>query len=155
MPARPWRSFCSRRYPAAVRVMVLCGKGNNGGDGFVAARLLASEGVGVRVLLVGARSEVKGEALGALQRLTEATSNEIVEEYSGGDLSDLLEEADLLVDAVFGTGFKPPLQGAAAELRDALSKIEVPVVAVDLPSGLGCGLLRGDRGGSVFAPTPW
>ncbi len=60
--------FCLRQYPAAERVVVLCGKGNNGGDGFVAARVLAEAGVGVRVLLLGRRDEVKGEAAEALQQ---------------------------------------------------------------------------------------
>ena len=54
--------FCLRRYPAAKRVVVLCGKGNNGGDGLVAARLLAAAGVGVEVVLLGRADEVKGEA---------------------------------------------------------------------------------------------
>ena len=132
-------SFIARQYPEAARVMMLCGKGNNGGDGFVAARLLAGEGVGVRVLLVGRQDEVKGEAAKALRSLREATSDEIVEELPEGatveDLAELLGEADLLVDAVFGTGFKPPLRGGAVVLRDALARVAVPVVAVDLPSG--------------------
>ena len=54
--------FCLRRYAAAERVLVLCGKGNNGGDGFVAARVLAEAGVDVAVLLLGSEDEVKGEA---------------------------------------------------------------------------------------------
>ena len=130
-------SFCLRNYPQAAHVMVICGKGNNGGDGFVAARLLAGEGVGVRVLLVGAQDEVRGEAGAALQRLKEATSDEIVEEFEEGfaGLEEMLGEADLLIDAVFGTGFKPPMRGAAIMLRDALRQVKVPVVALDLPSG--------------------
>ncbi len=132
-------SFCLRQYPLAAQVLVLCGKGNNGGDGFVTARLLAGEGVGVRVLLVGRAGEVKGEAADALRALKEATSEEIVEEMPEDatveDLGGLLAEADLLVDAVFGTGFKPPLRGAAVFLRDAMERAKVPVVAVDLPSG--------------------
>jgi len=131
--------FVLRHYPDAVRVMVVCGKGNNGGDGFVAARLLAGEGVGVRVLLVGRSEEVKGDAGAALARLKEATSEDIVEELEGDEeveeLAELLGEADLLVDAVVGTGFKPPLRGAAVVVRAALARVTVPVVAVDLPSG--------------------
>jgi NAD(P)H-hydrate epimerase len=131
--------FCLRRYPLAARVMVLCGKGNNGGDGFVAARVLAEQGVGVRVLLLGAQAEVQGEALDALRALKESTSDEIVEELPGDaeadELEALLEEAELILDAVLGTGFKPPLRGAAIALRDALNRLDIPVVAVDLPSG--------------------
>lgn len=132
-------AFCLRRYPAAARVMVVCGKGNNGGDGFVAARALAGEGVGVRVLLLGAQQDVKGEAAEALDKLLESTSSEILEELmdevDDEQLAGLFGEADLLVDAVVGTGFKAPLRGTADIVRRALAKTKVPVVAVDLPSG--------------------
>ena len=131
--------FVLRQYPDAGRVMVLCGKGNNGGDGMVAARLLAGEGVGVRVLLLGRRGELKGEAARALTELVEATSEESVEELADEtDLAAFKEpfaEADLLLDAIVGTGFKPPLRGVAAALRDYVRELGVPVVAVDLPSG--------------------
>lgn len=132
-------AFCLRQYPLAARVMVVCGKGNNGGDGFVAARLLAAEGVGVRVLLAGSQWDVKGVAAEALHSLREATSDEVVaelpEQIDSDELVELLSEADLIVDAVLGTGFKPPLRGVAASLRDALAALAVPVVAIDLPSG--------------------
>ena len=131
--------FVLRQYPNAGRVMVVCGKGNNGGDGMVAARLLAGEGVGVRVLLLGRRDEVKGEAARALAELVEATSEESVEELvEESELAGFAEpfaEADLLLDAVVGTGFKPPLRGIAAAVRDYVHTLAVPVVAVDLPSG--------------------
>jgi hydroxyethylthiazole kinase-like uncharacterized protein yjeF len=131
--------FCLRHYPDAARVMVLCGKGNNGGDGFIAASLLAGEGVGVRVLLAGRQDEVRGEAAEALAQLKQSTSDDIVEEltdlFEVSDLVDLLSEADLLLDAVVGTGFKPPLRGLALTLREAVAQVAIPVVAVDLPSG--------------------
>src|ERR1017187_8417559 len=61
--------FCLRRYPETKRVTVLCGKGNNGGDGFVAARVLAKAGVLLRVVLLGRADEVKGEAAEAVRRV--------------------------------------------------------------------------------------
>ncbi len=132
-------AFCLRQYPEAARVMVVCGKGNNGGDGFAAARLLAGEGVGVRVLLVGKQDEVQGEAWVSLEKLKEATNEDIVGELEpdadADELAGLLSEADLILDAVVGTGFKPPLRGAAVAVRDVISRLKVPVVAVDLPSG--------------------
>ncbi len=158
--------FCLREYPAVERVMVLCGKGNNGGDGFVAARLLAEVGVGVRVLLVGKQAEVKGEAAEALAYLQEATSEEIVEEFLEDAIVDdalaLLDESELLIDAIVGTGFKPPLRGAACVLRDAVARIAVPVVAVDLPSGWDAdskaekaeGAFRADAVVTFTAPKP-
>ncbi len=130
-------AFCLRRYPSAMRVTVLCGKGNNGGDGFVAARVLAGAGKAVRVVLLGRADEVKGEAAVALRRLRDEASSVVLDEV--GDEAGLkaygLGEAELLVDAVVGTGFKPPLRGLAAVLRGMIEGLDVPVVAVDLPSG--------------------
>jgi NAD(P)H-hydrate epimerase len=131
--------FCLRRYPAARRVVVLCGKGNNGGDGFVAARVLAVAGVGVAVLLLGREDEVKGEAAAALARLrAEAPAIAIrpLDNEAGlAAMSDTIASAELLIDAVVGTGFKPPLRGLPAALRELAAKSDAPVVAVDLPSG--------------------
>jgi hydroxyethylthiazole kinase-like uncharacterized protein yjeF len=131
--------FCLRQYPEAAHVLVVCGKGNNGGDGFRAAQVLAGEGVGVRVLLVGRQVDVTGEAGESLRKLVEATDEGIVAELAGDaaveELVELFGEADLILDAVVGTGFKPPLRGAAVVVRDALARVNVPVVAVDLPSG--------------------
>ena len=132
-------AFCVRRYPLAQQVMVLCGQGNNGGDGMVAARLLAADGVGVRVLLVGRKDDVKGEAAHALRKLLEDTDAGVVaemqDEWEAEGLAELLAEADLVVDAMFGTGFRPPLRGMASVVRAALEQVQVPVIAVDLPSG--------------------
>jgi ADP-dependent NAD(P)H-hydrate dehydratase / NAD(P)H-hydrate epimerase len=130
-------AFCLRQYPGATRVMVLCGKGNNGGDGFVAARVLAAAGKAVRVVLLGRGDEVKGEAAAALRRLRAEASSVILDEVGdeGGLKACGLGEAELLVDAVVGTGFKPPLRGLAADLRRIVEGLDVPVVAVDLPSG--------------------
>jgi ADP-dependent NAD(P)H-hydrate dehydratase / NAD(P)H-hydrate epimerase len=132
-------AFCLRQYPAAARVVVLCGKGNNGGDGLVAARVLAAAGKTVQVLLLGREDEVKGEAAGALRRLREEASavavHEILDDSALQGFGDGLRSTDLLVDAVVGTGFKPPLRGLAVVLRDKVQGLDVPVVAVDLPSG--------------------
>lgn len=147
--------FCLRQYPDAARVMVVCGKGNNGGDGFAAARLLAGEGVGVRVLLVGRQEDVQGDALVSLEKLREATSDDIVGELEGDaevdEVAELFGEADLILDAVVGTGFKPPLRGAAVVVRDALARVQVPVVAVDLPSGWDADSKTQDASGAFRA----
>ncbi|MCU1319677.1 MAG: YjeF-related protein, partial [Edaphobacter sp.] len=103
--------FCLRRYLGVQRITVFCGRGNNGGDGFVAARVLTQAGQLVRVVLLGRMDEVKGEAAAALRRLREEASSAIVEEVvdEAGlkELKDALGDAELLVDAVVGTGFKP------------------------------------------------
>jgi NAD(P)H-hydrate epimerase len=126
--------FCVRRFPvdgsAGSPIVVLCGKGNNGGDGFVAARHLEAAGMWVRVALLGARGDVKGDAAAALARVHEV--REIADEEG---LREALEGAALVVDAVVGTGFKPPLRGLAVVAQRLLEEMKVPVVAVDLPSG--------------------
>jgi hydroxyethylthiazole kinase-like uncharacterized protein yjeF len=131
--------FCLRQYPAAARVVVLCGRGNNGGDGLVAARVLAAAGRTVQVLLLGRADEVKGEAAVALRRFREADPNadlhEVVDEAGLKGLGNVIRDAELLIDALVGTGFKPPLHGIAVVLREMVEGLDTPVVAVDLPSG--------------------
>jgi len=131
--------FCLRRYPAAERVLVLCGKGNNGGDGFVAARVLAEAGVDVAVLLLGREDEVKGEAAAAIARLRAQAPavaiSPVTDEAALAAASGAIASAELLIDAVVGTGFKPPLRGLATALRQTVAQCKTPVVAVDLPSG--------------------
>src|ERR1039458_8568058 len=139
------------RGTAGERVVALCGKGNNGGDGLVAARVLAAAGVDVEVLLLGRADEVKGEAdhpseqarrgprAVALRRLREDAPEvevrEVVDEAALAAASGGLERAELVIDAVVGTGFKPPLRGLAAAVREMVAKVNAVVVAVDLPSG--------------------
>jgi ADP-dependent NAD(P)H-hydrate dehydratase / NAD(P)H-hydrate epimerase len=123
----------------ARRVTVLCGRGNNGGDGMMAARLLASDGLVVTVILLGSTAEIKGDAASAWRELKEAgtCTVHVVESAEGlTALSDALD-ADLVVDAVLGTGFKPPLKGLALSARDWLLSAgrQIPVLAVDVPSG--------------------
>jgi hydroxyethylthiazole kinase-like uncharacterized protein yjeF len=131
--------FCLRQYEAAGRVTVLCGKGNNGGDGLVAARYLSRRGRSVRVLLTGQESDFKGEAAGAMRGLRSEMPEILVEELRPETFErqteEALGEAELIIDAIVGTGFKPPLRGFAATLRDRVAAARVPVVAVDLPSG--------------------
>jgi NAD(P)H-hydrate epimerase len=131
--------FCLRWFAAAEQVVVLCGKGNNGGDGFVAARVLAEAGVLVRVILMGREDEVKGEAASALRRMRDEASSvaldEAADEPALRALGDVLRDAELILDAVVGTGFRPPLRGLPAVARELLVAVDPPVVAVDLPSG--------------------
>jgi ADP-dependent NAD(P)H-hydrate dehydratase / NAD(P)H-hydrate epimerase len=135
--------FCLRRYPQVTRVAVLCGKGNNGGDGLVAARVLAEAGLHVTVILLGATSELRGEAATAFERLRSSTEPikilNLVEapgdEAFANDYAEAWKGAQLFIDAVVGTGFKPPLRGLAQALRDRLAETDTPIVAVDLPSG--------------------
>ena len=127
--------FCLRRFPTDGLVVALCGKGNNGGDGLVAARHLAVAGNRVRVALLGAKSELKGEAAQALRDAVANATAELREVADEAQLAASLQDAALVLDAVVGTGFKPPLRSLALSARELLAKSQVPVVAVDLPSG--------------------
>jgi NAD(P)H-hydrate epimerase len=116
--------------------VVLCGKGNNGGDGFVSARELDAAGRKVRVLLLGYPADLKGDAKAAFEEMTLApvlVPDEAA--LASAEVEAMLLSADLLIDAVVGTGFKPPLRGVAAALRDRVNGLRCPIVAVDLPSG--------------------
>jgi ADP-dependent NAD(P)H-hydrate dehydratase / NAD(P)H-hydrate epimerase len=128
--------FVESEYPQCRRVIVLCGRGNNGGDGFVAARALAAAGRDVTVLLLGHPDDLKGDAKVAYAEMQLIPI--LVSEESALDSSKLraiLTNSDLLIDAVVGTGFQPPLRGAAAALRDRVNRLDVPIIALDLPSG--------------------
>ena len=130
-------AFARQQFPLARRVTVVCGRGNNGGDGMMAARLLASAGLEVTTLLLGARDSLAGDAAVAWRELTSPAHGliHIIEtpEDLAGHKAAL--EADLILDAVVGTGFKPPLKGLAAAALEWLKASKAPILAVDLPSG--------------------
>lgn len=120
-------------------VAVLCGPGNNGGDGFVAARLLAKAGWPVRLGLLGSTESLKGDAAWAAGTWTGPV------EPLG---TALLDEAELVIDALFGAGLSRPLDGVALGVVEELVRRGTPVVAVDVPSGI-----RGDDG-KVLGAAP-
>lgn len=112
------------------RAAVVCGKGNNGGDGFVAARALARSGLSARCLIVGRASSVEGAAREHLELLsTEPVS---VEDFD----AVRLEGCAVIVDAIFGTGFSGRADGEPAAAIEAVNASGAPVVAVDIPSGV-------------------
>jgi hydroxyethylthiazole kinase-like uncharacterized protein yjeF len=108
-------------------VVVVAGPGNNGGDGFVAARLLAERGLEVRLALLGDRASLKGDAAAAAARwpgpIEAAQPNSV-------------QGAALIVDAIFGAGLARPTQGVALSLIAAMNAVNAPKIAVDLPSGI-------------------
>ncbi len=133
-------SFARHHWPAANRIAVVCGRGNNGGDGFVAARRLHAAGKVVEVLLLGPPEGLKPDAATMLARLPLRpvpilTVDEVAREYERS-----LAGADLIIDAIFGTGYQPrPTLSPAQELADAtiaaINRSSPPVLSVDLPSG--------------------
>jgi NAD(P)H-hydrate epimerase len=117
------------RWPEARSITVLCGTGNNGGDGFVVARLARQAGLTVRLLQLGDSAKLRGDALASAERFCQAGGT--IEPYA-----DLDFPVDLIVDAVLGTGLERPVSGPWAEALVAANRHPAPLLALDIPSGL-------------------
>ena len=120
------------------RVAVLCGRGNNGGDGFVVARTLMQRGVDVSVFLMGRVPDVRGDArinLEILGRLG-VTVVEIGDSQAWELHFSEVGDCSLIVDAIFGTGLSAPVSGLIESVIADVNASGIPVVAIDLPSGL-------------------
>jgi NAD(P)H-hydrate epimerase len=120
------------------RVAVLCGRGNNGGDGFVVARTLIQRGIDTAVFVVGAVADVRGDArvnLDILGRLG-VTVVEVGDEQTWELHFSEIAQCSLIVDAIFGTGLKSPLAGMMETVVADVNASGIPIVSVDLPSGL-------------------
>jgi ADP-dependent NAD(P)H-hydrate dehydratase / NAD(P)H-hydrate epimerase len=119
-------------------VAVLCGRGNNGGDGFVVARTLAQRGVGVSVFLIGRVADVRGDARINLEILGRLGLN--VLEIADSQAWELhfaeFSDCTLVVDAIFGTGLNAPVTGLIESVVTDVNAAGIPIVAIDLPSGL-------------------
>jgi NAD(P)H-hydrate epimerase len=126
--------FVISRFPAVHSIGVICGKGNNGGDGFVAARKLHDAGKDVRVLLLADPSELKGDAAEMYKQLSSAIIVRTPAELDKEPARSVFE-CKLLIDAILGTGFKPPVTGLYEHAIAKLNSNSPPVVAVDIPSG--------------------
>jgi NAD(P)H-hydrate epimerase len=113
--------------PAGGRILVLCGPGNNGGDGFIAARILTERGFEVRLALLGDRERLSGDAGEAARRWPGTASRAETADPRG---------FDLVIDALFGAGLSRDLQGLARALVERINAAERPVLAVDVPSGI-------------------
>jgi ADP-dependent NAD(P)H-hydrate dehydratase / NAD(P)H-hydrate epimerase len=127
--------FVVAKYPRSHRFTIVCGKGNNGGDGFVAARRLGNEGKRVVVVLLCDPAELKGDAAEMLKAMkldpVVITSSEQIK----AEPMTIALTADVIIDAILGTGFRPPVTGLYAEAIERINAAKKPVVAVDIPSG--------------------
>jgi NAD(P)H-hydrate epimerase len=120
---------------AGLRVGIICGKGNNGGDGFALARRLAIRGVAVCVALLAPFSVLAGEAKVNLSILRK-TFVQITPNASVRSLSDILAWSDIIVDAMLGVGLSSPLKGVFAQAVELINASGKPVVAIDIPTGI-------------------
>jgi ADP-dependent NAD(P)H-hydrate dehydratase / NAD(P)H-hydrate epimerase len=120
------------------RVAVLCGRGNNGGDGFVVARTLLQRGIETSVFVIGALSDVRGDArtnLDILGRLG-VTVVEVNDEQQWELHFSEISKCSLIVDAIFGTGLKAPVAGMMETVIADVNASDIPIIAVDVPSGM-------------------
>jgi ADP-dependent NAD(P)H-hydrate dehydratase / NAD(P)H-hydrate epimerase len=117
----------AERHPSGSRVVVVAGLGNNGGDGFVAARLLAERGARVEVMLLGDIAQLKGDAARAAKKWTGPVAAAEPRALAG---------AEVVIDALFGAGLDRSVDGKARALIEAINAGNAPVYAVDLPSGI-------------------
>jgi len=119
-----------RLFPQATRYVVLCGPGNNGGDGYVAAEALKASGTPVSLFHLADPQLLEGDAASAFELC----------DVSGEDLLQYRPQAgDLIIDAVFGAGLSRPVPAALAAMIETVKAADIPVIAADLPSGV-CGL---------------
>lgn len=124
-------------YPDSDRVAIVCGTGANGGDGFAVARHLENRGVVPVVVVVGDRASIKGDAQTNLA-VCERLGIPIYDVRDGRDVETVLAhaaDADLVVDAIFGTGLNRPPSGIHADVIRGIAELRIPVLAIDLPSG--------------------
>ena len=122
---------------ARTRVAIVCGKGHNGGDGLVVARLLSKRRAQVRVFLLHPVSDLAADSRTMYRRLLRAVSSRaVVAGATPEQLAKGLAASDLVVDALLGTGLSSPVAGAYAAAIDLMNRAGRPIIAVDLPSGL-------------------
>jgi ADP-dependent NAD(P)H-hydrate dehydratase / NAD(P)H-hydrate epimerase len=135
--SRAVASFALENFPQARCVLVLCGHGNNGGDGMMAARFLTDMGLKVTAIFLGEPDGLKGDSAIAWQEMNEANKAAIHIVTGAEQLASIADvrEADLIIDAVLGTGFKPPMKGLALDTLNWVKNFDVPILSVDLPSG--------------------
>ena len=132
------------------RAAVVCGKGNNGGDGLVAARALRETGFEVEALLLAPADQLSDDARANLERFEGAR------QVDAGELGAAIDGAGVVVDAIFGTGFAGAPRDPAASAIEAMNDADAPVVATDIASGVNAvdrgG--RGQRGRGRRRPSP-
>jgi ADP-dependent NAD(P)H-hydrate dehydratase / NAD(P)H-hydrate epimerase len=145
--------FAQQQFPQSRRVTVLCGRGNNGGDGMMAAGLLAAAGLSVKTLLLGAPEGLGADVVTAWGELLASAAPGTVHVVETADEfvkhGDALK-ADLLVDAVVGTGFKPPLKGLAKAALEWVKGSRASLLSIDLPSGWSADATGATAVGQVF-----
>lgn len=140
--------FARSAYPSAETFGVICGKGNNGGDGFVIARKLREAGREVRVLLLADPTALRGDCESNYGKLSVKAVVAKFSEDLNSPAARAVFDSDILIDAILGTGFRPPVSGVYAEAIAKINAADAPVIAVDIPSGADADVM-GEQAGAV------
>lgn len=132
------KAAVSQNTTSGNKVVIISGKGNNGGDGFVAARHLANDGFDVKVFILAREEEIKGDALSNLEIIKEMRIpiNTVTTPQDLDMMDTDCNRASVIVDAIFGTGIRGEIQGIAREAIQIINKSGGYVIAVDIPSGI-------------------
>lgn len=116
---------------------IFCGKGNNGGDGFVVARLLSRSNAKVKVFLCAKSNEIRGDAKKNFDLLSQMNVDIIeIPKNTGISLLQGEEKPDLIIDALLGTGATGEVEGILKDIIEYINSLQVPVISIDIPSGL-------------------
>src|SRR6266852_3447063 len=143
--------FALSSYPSAKTFGLICGKGNNGGDGFVVARKLHEAGREVRLLLLADPAELRGDAATNFAKVPTKSAAPPFAVFKGWEDAKSAAEVfacDVLIDAILGSGFRPPVSGVYAEAIAKINAATAPVIAVDIPSGADADVM-GEQTGAV------
>jgi NAD(P)H-hydrate epimerase len=138
--------FVLSEYADARTIGVICGKGNNGGDGLVVARKLKHAGREVRLILLADPAELRGDAAVMFERLPLAPVVIRRAEDLNSETAQATFAVDLLIDAILGTGFRPPVTGLYADAIARINAASAPVIAVDIPSGADADVVGSETG---------
>jgi hydroxyethylthiazole kinase-like uncharacterized protein yjeF len=131
------RMFCKAgRQVGGCRVVIVCGTGNNGGDGFVVARHLVNKGVRVQVILLGSSKKLSPDALINYKIVKKMGIKIRDTSYFFDQIFNKKRDVSLIIDAIFGTGLSRPIEGMVANVIQAMNQSKKPIVALDIPSGL-------------------
>jgi hydroxyethylthiazole kinase-like uncharacterized protein yjeF len=151
--AKAVAAYAQMQFPRTHRVTVLCGRGNNGGDGMMTARLLTAAGLEVTTLLLGAPEGFGADGVTAWgELLASAAPGTVHVIESAVELANHNEalNVDLVIDAVVGTGFKPPLKGLAKSALEWIKTSRASFLSIDLPSGWAADSTNSAATGPVF-----
>jgi len=140
--------FAKSNFPIKGVYGIFCGKGNNGGDGFVVARKLHEIGQNVQVLLLADPSELRGDVAINYEKLPVKPVIAKTTDELNSEAGRAVFASDVLIDAILGTGFRPPVSGLYAQAIERINASTAPVIAVDIPSGADADVM-GNQTGAV------